>query len=275
MRNGSVVALGACRPQTRILTYCCHRKADRRNRFAPGGEDAALFVSGRAGEAGYEALRTSALSGDEASSAATNDIRAVERKAATVDGHEVSYLEAGPAGGSPILLLHGAAYSSETWREVGTLDALALAGWRVVAVDLPGKVTKPARGEFLVKLMAALAMAKPVLVSPSMSGKYAVPLVLDHAKGRRYGSHAQLAGWVAIAPTGVDASMRGTLAAVALPTFAVYGEQDTSGKDTTDLLMSMPGATRWVVPGAQHPCYLDAPKEFNRELEKFARGLAE
>ena len=42
-------------------------------------------------------------------------------------------------GGTPVLLLHGAAFSSQTWVEVGTLQALSEAGLDVVAVDLPGK----------------------------------------------------------------------------------------------------------------------------------------
>ena len=43
------------------------------------------------------------------------------------------------AGGTPVLLLHGGAFSSKTWVEVGTLQALKKAGFDVVAVDLPGK----------------------------------------------------------------------------------------------------------------------------------------
>ena len=44
----------------------------------------------------------------------------IVERTATVDGQKVSYLAAGRAAGFPVLLLHGASYSSETWRDTGT-----------------------------------------------------------------------------------------------------------------------------------------------------------
>ena len=37
-----------------------------------------------------------------------------------------------------VLLLHGMAFSSKTWLELGTLQYLSAMGHRAVAVDLPG-----------------------------------------------------------------------------------------------------------------------------------------
>ena len=34
--------------------------------------------------------------------------------------------------------LHGATLTSETWEETGTIQSLASAGYRVIAVDIPG-----------------------------------------------------------------------------------------------------------------------------------------
>lgn len=51
------------------------------------------------------------------------------------------YRQSQPAAGEAklsVLLLHGIRFSSENWLNIGTLEALANAGCRAVAVDLPG-----------------------------------------------------------------------------------------------------------------------------------------
>jgi len=60
------------------------------------------------------------------------------------DGLRMSYVEDGPAGGEPVLLLHGDPSWSFLWRH--TIPVLAAAGLRVVAPDLIGfgRSDKPA-----------------------------------------------------------------------------------------------------------------------------------
>lgn len=59
-----------------------------------------------------------------------------------VQGQSLFFREARPGGGQAarfsVLLLHGIRFSSETWQNLGTLHRLAQAGYRAVAIDLPG-----------------------------------------------------------------------------------------------------------------------------------------
>lgn len=59
-----------------------------------------------------------------------------------VQGQSLFFREVRPAGGQAarfsVLLLHGIRFSSETWQNLGTLHRLAQAGYRAVAIDLPG-----------------------------------------------------------------------------------------------------------------------------------------
>ena len=41
-----------------------------------------------------------------------------------------------------VLLLHGQAFTSENWLQLGTLSYLAAMGHRAVAIDIPGKSTE-------------------------------------------------------------------------------------------------------------------------------------
>ena len=59
-----------------------------------------------------------------------------------VQGQSLFFREAHPGSGQAtrfsVLLLHGIRFSSETWQNLGTLHRLAQAGYRAVAIDLPG-----------------------------------------------------------------------------------------------------------------------------------------
>ncbi|XP_025962326.1 proline-rich protein 36-like isoform X1 [Dromaius novaehollandiae] len=65
----------------------------------------------------------------------------VTESTVVVDGQTLFYRDAAPGQGSPkltVLLLHGIRFSSDTWLQLQTLAKLAEAGYRAVAIDLPG-----------------------------------------------------------------------------------------------------------------------------------------
>jgi pimeloyl-ACP methyl ester carboxylesterase len=94
------------------------------------------------------------------------------RRTVEVDGARTSYLTAGGEG-APLLLLHGT-YWSRVWLPV--LPALAAAGLRPVAVDLPGcgrsegeltleTATVPALTAWAERFLAALGIDEPLAVA--------------------------------------------------------------------------------------------------------------
>uniref|UniRef100_A0A8C3WQX1 Putative protein-lysine deacylase ABHD14B n=1 Tax=Catagonus wagneri TaxID=51154 RepID=A0A8C3WQX1_9CETA len=127
-----------------------------------------------------------------------------------VQGQTLFFREVRPGSGQAtrfsVLLLHGIHFSSETWQNLGTLHRLAEAGYRAVAIDLPGlgrsREATPAPlgglvpSSFLAAVVDALDLGSPVVVSPSLSGMYSLPFLTA--------PDSQLRGYVPVAPICTD-----------------------------------------------------------------------
>ena len=187
-----------------------------------------------------------------------------------VAGSTLRYLEAGPPGPTTVLLLHGARFTSETWRELGTIATLADAGHHVIAFDLPGygnsERSQVSRNEYLNETLGQLWPASRfIIVSPSMSGGFSLPFVARWPD--------RVAGYVPVAPVGID-DHRAALERVDVPTLVVWGEKDQviPVSQASVLAEALNGDTL-ILAGASHPCYLDRPDEFHRALLDFVGGL--
>ncbi|MHB1557080.1 MAG: alpha/beta fold hydrolase [Isosphaeraceae bacterium] len=187
-----------------------------------------------------------------------------------VEGARVHYLIEGDEKGRPVILLHGARFQAETWKEIGTMKALADAGYRVIAVDLPG-YGKSARTQgsprtWLRGLLDALKVEKPVVVSPSMSGRFSLPLVTEESQ--------RVSGFVAVAPVGIPGH-RDKLHRIAVPVLAIWGENDEIvPRDQADLLVkSVKRGRKAIISGAGHAVYMNAPAAFHEELLRFLREI--
>lgn len=214
-------------------------------------------------------LHTVRLRSAQAAPAANSRSAAKIRSAWTqVGGVKVHYLAVGPPAGRTVVLLHGGRFRAETWREVGTLKILAEAGYRTLAIDLPGFGQSPRSStppeNWLALLLDALEVKRPVLVSPSMSGRFSLPLVTTAAD--------RLSGFVAVAPVDI-AAHRDSLKHITIPTLAIWGENDrVIPLEHADLLVrEAKNARKVVVPGAAHALYLDDAETFHKELLGFLR----
>ena len=104
-----------------------------------------------------------------------------------------------------VLLLHGKRFTSSEWAELRTLARLHAAGFRAVAIDLPGHgrtaqlpyLDHNLRAELVHSAFAHFNATDRVLVAPSMAGLYALPYI------ELYGN--ELLAFAPVAPAGVRA----------------------------------------------------------------------
>ncbi len=176
-------------------------------------------------------------------------------------------------GGVTVLFLHGAAFSSQTWIDNGILGAVAEAGHRTVAVDLPGfggsDRVDVDEEDFLTKLFETLELApgSAVIVSPSMSGIFSLPALRDPF-------FADLAGFVPVAPSGA-ATFADDGVAVDVPALLVWGDRDGSEPRAAAERLGEGFVTSEVLilPDAGHAAYQDQPDLFTDAMLRFIGQL--
>jgi abhydrolase domain-containing protein 14 len=110
--------------------------------------------------------------------------------------------------------------------------------------------------------MEQLTLDRPVLVSPSMSGGYSMPLVAWHPE--------KLRGLVAVVPIGI-ARYEPELAGNQLPALALWGSDDriVPLEQAERLVRALPNTCLVVLENAGHACCLQATAEFHKHLTQF------
>lgn len=180
-----------------------------------------------------------------------------------------------PAHRVQVVFLHGKAFNSHIWEQLGTLQLLSKRGYRAVAIDLPGfgnsapskeSSTESGRAELLKQVLRDLEVQNAVLVSPSLSGSYALPFLMR--------THHQLRGFVPIAPTSTRNYTQEQFWAVKTPTLILYGELDhTLARESLRQLHHLPNHSVVKLHNAGHACYLHNPQAFHLALLAFLDHL--
>lgn len=217
-------------------------------------------------------------------SVSADDSKDVAVKAVTdfkvqVDGKEVTvaYREVKPENSLlDVLFLHGQSFKSLTWvsEPVWTLQKLYKQGYRAVAIDLPGYGDSPQAAvehvAYLEAVIAGLKLETPVIVSPSMSGGFALPYLFKEP-----GNVLKRArGFVAVAPVATDNYTAEEYKSLQIPTLIIYGEKDKNiGATALKNLKNLPKSKIEEIKDAGHACYMNKPNEFHEKLFQFLKTL--
>lgn len=173
------------------------------------------------------------------------------------------------------LFLHGQAFSSKVWHDLGSLKLMAASGYNSIAVDLPGYGLTTdelsSKGisiiEYMEQLFQTLKLTKAVMVVPSMSGKFGLPFLVKHSQ--------LIAGFVPVAPIATETIAQDQLKSLQVPTMLIIGEND--GRLATmsqNNLKIIPNMKVEVLENAGHAAYVDQPEQFHRLLFNFAKQLS-
>jgi hypothetical protein len=195
-------------------------------------------------------------------------------QASAAGGVDYYHCPAGVAGDDAnsldLLLLHGAHFTKKEWKSSGILDKLCqIPKLSVTALDLDSKANHEDLKNILDSLKTSkIIQSKPVaLVTPSASGY----TIVDWISSSTIESLVKYVGyWIPVASPSIsrapDASLQGLKNR--LPILAIHGSKDSNGKKVSEKLHSLADAKLIQIEGG-HPCYLDSPDDFIRELLDF------
>lgn len=174
-----------------------------------------------------------------------------------------------------VVLLHSERYDSRIWERLNTLDTLSKHNFRAIALDLPGNGYSAQRkapeehfdrAVVLEYALIQLNATESVLVVPSTSGSWALPIVVRGS--------LKLKGFVAVAPHFAENFSAAEYAEVKIPTLVVYGGDDAAyGASSAQYLRSIPGAQVRIMMSAGHSCYVDNPDKFHIYLLSFLQSI--
>ncbi|KAA0191666.1 hypothetical protein HAZT_HAZT006209 [Hyalella azteca] len=172
-----------------------------------------------------------------------------------------------------VLLLHGAAFSSQNWRDIGTLSLLAAMGYTAVAIDIPASFVPSVVQQLQqVSQLQHCTLVRPILISPSMSGQYSVPLLVTEAQDPS--GDPYLGAYIPVAPVATEQLTTSLASAVRTRTLILRGETDKSlGLKSVENLKHIPDSLVVVIPDAGHPAYINQPQIFHNILHNFLNSL--
>ncbi|MUN29320.1 alpha/beta fold hydrolase [Sulfuracidifex metallicus] len=193
----------------------------------------------------------------------------LEDKYVEVNGVKIHYLEKGE--GKPFLLFHGARFNAYTYKETGTIDAIAEVGYKAISVDFPG-YGKSSSGnfgslsDFINSFVDTMKLDKPILLGASMGGEAVLGFAVTHPEKVR--------GLVLVGAVGVPSYEKYLPKLDGKPVLLIWGSQDSvSPRSNAELIQRYIKTSKFYNVGKQHACYLDDANGFNVKIKEFLKGL--
>lgn len=165
-----------------------------------------------------------------------------------------------------VVLLHGANFSAETWRQIGTLQRLIESGYRFHALDMPGFGQSPpcslSPEDVLYTCIQKEQIDRPVLIGPSRGGKYCLKLFFSHPD--------QIGGLILVGTAGIKEN-KDRLNKINVPCLIVWGEKDDIFplENAHFLHQQIKGSSLVILEDSPHPCYLKQIDKWHNQLIGF------
>lgn len=153
-----------------------------------------------------------------------------------------SYYSCGQKSAPSIVLLHGARYTKEDWQTSGILEKFCGNGVSVAALDLNVRATSAELLMTVSELSDLGAVSTPIaaIVTPSASGFTMMDGILN---GNVDALRKEILRWIPVATNSANQyGEKDLVGAKAWPMLAVYGDQDISGKQSSNLWKTVAGA---------------------------------
>lgn len=169
-----------------------------------------------------------------------------------------------------MVLLHGASFTKENWKNHGILDLFcAVSQVSVTPLDLSASAGNDELRSILDSLEASsdVQVSKPVvLVTPSASGYTIVDWITN---GNVSSIPEYIEAWVPVAPPSLSIATDQQVQSLGdLPILAIYGNGDSGGVSVSQRLGDLVNATVVELEGG-HAVYLEQPEQFVNEVLSF------
>lgn len=190
----------------------------------------------------------------------------ITEKNIQLEGCAIHCLECGELDWPTVVLLHGMKFQAETWRELGTIEALAGLRLHVLAIDLPGFGKSPncacAPGDVLMRVLQNQNLDRVALIGPSMGGRIALEFASQFPQ--------HVSALVLVGAVGVTENQH-DLPRITAPSLLIWGGDDqVSPLSNSDILLScLARVQREIYEGAPHPCYLAQAERWHDSLRRF------